>query len=134
MAFLLIGLLILIAAYFICFDQETFTASIFGYPLIAIGYGILVLGAISSTSFLYKKGSAITTKIAGLSYAIYLTHKIIIHITQQQFSKLNLEKDTNSMFLICIITCFAGAMLMNMLIEKPFLQLRGKLLKAFAKR
>ena len=125
---LLLSILILTGAFFLCADQQSFHASIFGFPLIALGYGVMVLGAVSPASFLYKKSSALTAKIAVLSYAVYLVHKIIIHLTQGGFRQLHIAPDSNLMFLLCIITSAAGALLMNRLIETPFLALRNKLL------
>lgn len=122
------GLLLLTGAYFLCINQSSFNASIFGFPLVSLGYGFLILGAISPTSFLYHFDSKVMATIASLSYALYLTHKIIIHVTQEQFSKLNISKDSTLMFLICLATCLLGALLMNKLIEKPFLRLRDKVL------
>ena len=127
--FLVAGLVVETAAYFLCMNQQTFTASIFGFPLVDIGYGLLVMGAISPVTFLYNIHSRITTKIAALSFAVYLTHKIIIHQTQAQFAKLNVDSESNLMFLICIITCFVGALLMNEIVELPFLKWRNLLLK-----
>jgi len=122
------SLIILAAAYYLCINEESFGASVFGFPLISIGYGVLVMGAISPDCFLYKFKSGITEKIAALSYAIYLTHKIIIHLTQAQSAKLSIAKDSGWMLLLCMITCAAGAVLMNKIIEKPFLTWRDKLL------
>ncbi|HAH25401.1 MAG TPA: acyltransferase [Prolixibacteraceae bacterium] len=122
------GLLLLTGAYFLCINQSSFNASIFGFPLVSLGYGLLIVGAISPTSFLYKFDSRVTGTIASLSYALYLTHKIIIHVTQELVSKLNISKDSTLMFLICLATCLLGALLMNRLIEKPFLRLRDKVL------
>jgi len=78
---IILGLFILIGAYFLCEDQQTFNASIFGFTLVAIGYGFMVVGAISPTSFLYKWNSKGMTFIATLSYAIYLTHRQRINIS-----------------------------------------------------
>lgn len=126
--FLLTGFIILTGAYFVCINEHSFAATVIGFPLVSIGYGAMVLGAVSPTSFLYKFKSAITTKIAGLSYAIYLTHKIIIHLVQEQLLQFSLAKDSNPTFLVSIIACLAGALLMNILIEKPFLKLRARIL------
>ena len=131
--FLIAGLVVETTAYFLCMNQQTFTASIFGFPLVDFGYGLLVMGAISPVTFLYKISSRTTTKIAALSFAIYLTHKIIIHQTQEQFAKLNVDKESNLMFLICIITCFCGALLMNKIVELPFLRWRDLLLRILEK-
>ena len=127
--FFLLGLFILTAAYIICLQETSLEASVFGFFLVSTGYAALVVSAVSSSSFLCKLRSAFTVRTAALSYAIYLTHKIIIHITQLLFDKLNIEKDSNSMLLICIVTCFAGAWLLNMLVERPFLKLRNKMLE-----
>lgn len=126
--FLLLGMLILTGAYFVCINERSFDASVFGFLLVSVGYGAMVLGAVSPTSFLYRFKSAVTSKIAALSYAIYLTHKIVIHITQQELAKFDIEEDSGWMLLICIATCFMVAWLLNIIVEKPFLQLRAKIL------
>jgi peptidoglycan/LPS O-acetylase OafA/YrhL len=126
----LISLFILAAAYFLCLSQESFNASIFGFPLVSVGYGIMVLGAVSPTSFLFNLHSRSMVSIATFSYGIYLSHKIIIHTTREQFSKFNISKESNLMFLICIITSLLAAFILNKLIEKPFLKLKDKILQA----
>jgi peptidoglycan/LPS O-acetylase OafA/YrhL len=125
---LLISLVILTAAYFVCANEQSFGASIFGFTLVDVGYGIMVLGAVSHTSFLYKAKSYITTRIAVLSYAIYLTHKIVIHVIQKYLVETNIEKDSNTMLLICVAGSLLAGYLLNLLIEKPFLRLRDKII------
>lgn len=124
---LLFGLMILTAAYFLCEDQKTFNATVFGFPLVALGYGFLVLGAICPSSILFKWNSKILTKIAVLSYAIYLTHKGVIHMTHQLLEKF--EIDSNIMLVICIITCLGFAQIVHFIIEKPFMKLRKRFVK-----
>ncbi len=124
---LFFGLMILIATYFLCEDQMTFDATVFGFPLVALGYGFLVLGAISPTSFLFKWDSKILTKIATLSYAIYLTHKGVIHMTHQFLE--NFEINSNLMLVICMITCFGFAQIVHWIVEKPFMKLRKRFVK-----
>ncbi len=126
---LLLGLCVLAAAYFVCLDEQSYTASIIGFPLVAIGYGLWVAGAVSPSSFLYKWNSFAIEKIATLSYAIYLSHKIVIHVTQETIGNLFINKDSNAMFLLCAFNCFFVAWLMNKWIEKPFLRLRDTILK-----
>lgn len=121
------SLLILTSAYFLCEDQMTFNASIFGFPIIAFGFGFMVLSAISPTSFLYKLNSRVTTFIATLSYAIYLTHKGIIHTTHLVLKDFQINK--NLMLAICILTCIGFAYLLHLTIEKPFMKLRNKIIE-----
>ena len=125
---ILFSLVILILAYFLCYEERMFYASIFGFPLVAIGYGFLVIGAISPTSFLYKWNSKTTTFIARLSFAIYLTHKGIIHITHNLFENRNIKIESNLMMFICIVTCIICAYLLNIIIEKPFMKLRNRII------
>jgi peptidoglycan/LPS O-acetylase OafA/YrhL len=125
--FLIFSLLILAGAYFLCEDPQSYSASVLGFPLVAIGYGFMVVGAISPTSFLFKWNSKVTTFIATLSYAIYLTHKGIIHITHQLLADFKI--DANLMLVICIITCTIGAFLLNLAVEKPFMKWRNKMIK-----
>jgi peptidoglycan/LPS O-acetylase OafA/YrhL len=131
--FILAGLVVFAITYFLCSDEHSATTSLFGFTLVDLGYGLIVVGAVSPTSFLYKLKSKGVTTVATLSYALYLTHKIVIHITQQQVSKLGVDDDSNLMFFICIITSLLGAYLVNKSIEKPFLKLRDKVITAKTK-
>ncbi|MEP6683519.1 MAG: acyltransferase [Parafilimonas sp.] len=125
---LIFAVLIFAGTYFIFSDQESLSASVFGFPLVDLGYGIIVLAALSPKCFLYKYKSSVTSKIAALSYGIYLIHKIVIHVTQTQAIKFKIDNNSNVMFLICIITVFIISLLLNEIIEKPFLKLRKKIL------
>jgi peptidoglycan/LPS O-acetylase OafA/YrhL len=121
------GLILLTAAYFLCFEEESYYATIFGFPLVAVGYGLMVTGAISPTSFLYKLRSATTTFIATLSYALYLTHKGIIHVTQTLLAD-TIDVNSNMMLIICMAASAIAALLLNLAVEKPFMKLREKVI------
>lgn len=121
------GLLVLTGAYFLCYEEHSYAASVFGFPVVALGYGLLVIGAVSPACFLYKWRSRATALIATLSYGIYLTHKGVIHITQNLLS--GVDADSNVMLLVCMGVCVAVAFITYKLVEQPFMTLRGKLLK-----
>jgi len=125
--FILLSLSVLTSAYFFCEDQQTFVASIFGFPLIALGFGFMVLGAISPTSFLFKWKSKTTEFIATLSYAIYLTHKGVIRTTLLVLK--DFEINNNILLVICILTCIGFAYVLHFTIEKPFMNLRKLFIK-----
>ncbi|PIF30617.1 peptidoglycan/LPS O-acetylase OafA/YrhL [Flavobacterium sp. 9] len=124
--FLVISLLLLTGAYFLCYEERSFYATIFGFPLIGLGYGFMLIGAICPTCFLYKWNSKTTTFIATLSYGIYLTHKGIIHLTQQFLLRFNVDINSNFTLAICILSCLLIAFLLHESIEKPFMKLRTK--------
>jgi len=124
--FLAAGLAILAAAYFICRDETSYMASILGFPLTDLGYGLVVLAAVSSSCVLYRFRSKFTASIATLSYGLYLVHKITIHLTQMYCT--GIARDGNLMLLLCIVTAVAGALLLHFLVEKPFMRLRKYIL------
>ncbi|NBA88990.1 acyltransferase family protein [Emticicia sp. CRIBPO] len=126
---MLAGLLTLTAAYHITYDSQSRTTVIVGFTFVAIGYGILVAGSVSPSSFLFQWKSGITTFIATLSYAIYLTHKGIIHMTQVIFLDLGVEKTGNLMLLLCTVFCVLGAWILHLVVEKPFMRLRDRVLR-----
>lgn len=126
---LILGIIVLIGAWFLCEDQKSFHASIFGYPLVAAGYGLLVVAAISPNCILYKYDSRFTALIAKLSFALYLIHKGVIHVVQPLLAELNIAPKGNLMFLLCLVVAIIGALILNKTVEAPFLRLRQRILK-----
>jgi peptidoglycan/LPS O-acetylase OafA/YrhL len=121
------SLVILTAAYLVCEDESSFEGSVWGFPLVSIGYGCMLMAAVSPTCFLYKWKSKFTSWIARLSYALYLIHKIMIHVTQVEFVKMGIDVKSNWMFILCMLACFIGATILNKLVERPFLKWRDKI-------
>jgi peptidoglycan/LPS O-acetylase OafA/YrhL len=130
--FLPAGIAVLAGAYFLCEEQMSFSASVFGFPVISIGYGFIVIAAISPKVFLYRFQSKLTANIATLSYALYLIHKMTVHVSQEQLSRQGIAKESVWMFVFCILTTVSGAWLLNRLIERPLLKLRDSVLKTNA--
>lgn len=127
--FLLLSIVLLIGADFLCFNQMSLGASIFGFTSVAFAYGCLVVAAISKTTFLYQWNSKISSFIAGISYSLYLTHKAVIHLTQRMLSGFNLEN--NLMLITCTLTCICFAFLLNLAVEKPFLKWRHRIINRY---
>lgn len=128
---ILIGLIILIGSYFLCVDRVSFSANIWGFPIVALSYGVLVIAALSPTSLLYKFRSAVISNLAILSYSIYLSHKGIIHLCQSYFSNHGIAKESGFMFFICAIFSIITALIMRYTIEKPFLKIRDRIIREF---
>jgi peptidoglycan/LPS O-acetylase OafA/YrhL len=129
---LLAGFLILAGAYGVCQDQYSLAGTVLGFPLVAVGYGFLVWGAVTPSSFLYRMPSRISSSLATLSYAIYLSHKGVIHMIQTGLSGRGMPADSNGMLLISLAGCLAGALLLRVLVEKPFLHIRKLVLSYFS--
>jgi len=50
-------------------------------------------------------------------------------MVQQIFSKWGIDKNSNLMLFICIAVCIAVAWLLNLVIEKPFMKMRRKVIQ-----
>jgi len=127
---LIAGLLLSTGAWWICHDenQYSFNGAVFGFPVISIAYGVLVLAALSPTSVLYRHASGLTRWIATLSYSIYLTHKQLIHLTHQVLAPHGIGNDTYASFWICVGISIIGGWVLHLTVERPFLKLREHLL------
>jgi peptidoglycan/LPS O-acetylase OafA/YrhL len=126
------GVLILTGAYYLSRIRVGFNANIFGFPVVAIGYGFLVIAAISPNCVLYKFNSQVTSSIATLSYSVYLIHKAVRHLCHTHLSgRLGIEQESVLMFFICLTAAFLGALLLRYTIEKPCLRLKDYLLKKY---
>ncbi|MFI5160408.1 MAG: acyltransferase family protein [Sphingobacteriales bacterium] len=123
------GVCLLIISGLVCKGYSTYNTAIFGFPMIAVSYGLIVAAAVCPANKLYSFRSYITNQVAALSYAIYLSHKIVIHVTQKLLGNIGLDKDSHLMMLCCITAIILAALLMRYVIEKPALQLRNYILK-----
>lgn len=125
---LLLGLLLLAAAFRLCLDPYTFSASIAGFSIVALGFGCLVLASVSPATFVYRYRSRVTELIAGLSYSVYLTHKGVIHLVQALLEQWGVDPGSNVSLVICLLCCLAAGLVFRYLIEKPALWLRNRFL------
>jgi len=103
-----------------------FTATVFGYSLIAWAFGMLVLAALSPGSLLHRLRIPGATPLALWSYALYLVHKPIAMILRRE---LPADWDSNSprTVIVMFATCLLGGWLLYRLVETPFMRLRKKI-------
>lgn len=126
---MLAGVAVLAGAWFLEQEQTSFLASVVGYPVISLGFGLLVAGAVSPSTFLYRYASILTSKLAALSYALYLSHKIVIHLVQQGMERMGVDTTSHMVWLTCLLACLSVAWALNEAIEKPFLKMRDRVLQ-----
>ncbi|WP_406826157.1 acyltransferase family protein [Pedobacter sp. KACC 23697] len=111
-----------------CKDPYSQQASLFGFSMVALSYGILVAGAISGTAFLSRKANLITTQLAALSYSIYLSHKGVIHLVQLFLGKIKIPVSNTPGLLICFSFCVLAGLFYRYCIEKPAVTFKNKIL------
>lgn len=105
-------------------DRLGFTANVFGLPLLAFGFGLLLVSSVSPSSLLSKiRGFGF---IATLAYSMYLTHKEIVHLDHRYLGQLVSGRGWLAFF-IYFATSFLAASLLYFAVERPFLRLREKI-------
>ncbi|MEG0927493.1 acyltransferase family protein [Chryseobacterium sp.] len=125
----LLGIVLLGFSFWICNEQGSKNASVFGFTLVAVSYGMIVMSAISKSSFLSRRKFYISSQLAALSYAIYLSHKGIIHIVQDIFDRFGIQTSGNVGLIVCFLACISGGIVYRFVIEKPFSVIKSKVLK-----
>ena len=122
---LLVGGIALCAwAMWLFADRLSFSASVIGFPLLAVGLGLLVSSSIAPSSPLSKiRGFGL---VAALAYSAYLTHKEVIHFVRIQVPKL-VEARGWVALIVYFAFSFAAAFVLYMAIERPFLRLRERI-------
>ena len=123
------GLIVLTIAYVALANQMGFVSCVFGFPLLAIGFGLITAAALSPTSLFQKFRVPGAQTLALLSYAMYLTHTEAIHASGVLAARLGVPVTSVwfSMFTIVVIISFAAAL--YILVEKPALRLRDMALR-----
>jgi peptidoglycan/LPS O-acetylase OafA/YrhL len=125
---LLIGIGIFILAYNVCNHFLSFNTAIYGYTLVSFAYGLIVMAALCPSCILYKLKSKTTFVIATLSYVVYLSHKQLFHLIKLGIDNIGIDSQSTWLFWICLIIAGLGGLVLHLVIEKPFLQLRDKIL------
>ena len=127
-----LSILMLILTYFLfggsLVSQEftSLTTAVFGFPLVSLAYGFMVIAAMSPKCPLSRYKFWPTKQLATLSYSIYLSHKIVNHIVNTR-TKYILELNDYQVFLFCLVGAILCGLALHLIVEKPFLLLRDRL-------
>jgi peptidoglycan/LPS O-acetylase OafA/YrhL len=121
------GLLVLLLAFAICQSMQSFATAVVGYPLLALGFGFLLMAALSPTCILAKPKFVGSTMVAVLSYCLYLTHKEIMHLDDLYLADWILRIGL-ARILIYVGTFWVAAELLHRGIEKHGFRIRNRFL------
>ena len=112
-------------AIWLCIDRTCLSASVFGFPLLSLGLGLLLASSLSPNSVLARLRLPGVGAIATLAYSFYLTHKAIMHLDRVFIANwVALEGSVG--LLIYAATCFAAAYMLHIVVERPFLRMRER--------
>lgn len=125
------GVAVLATGLYLSREQVSFGAVVFGFPVVAIGYGIMTMGALSPDCVLSKYPLSISTAIAMLSYSIYLIHKQLNHLLKVLAVAHGYSVENSWLFWVCLLVAIAAATVLHLVVERPLM--RWGRSKAFAK-
>jgi peptidoglycan/LPS O-acetylase OafA/YrhL len=118
------GLAICAWAMWLFSDRLSFSGAVMGFPLLAVGLGLLIASSIAPSSPLSKvRGFSL---IAALAYSTYLTHKEVIHQVRVHLPRLVESRGWFALFAYFAFS-FLAAFALYLAIERPFLRLRERI-------
>jgi peptidoglycan/LPS O-acetylase OafA/YrhL len=121
---LIAALITLGLAVWTSWDLYSFAAVVWGFPLIALGFGLLLLAA--SGLRIRVPGA---TMGATLAYSVYLTHKQVIHL-DRIYLKGFVPLDGPLGFLVYGVTILIVGAILYVFVERPFLQMRERIISS----
>ena len=104
----------------------TLLGATFGYPLLALGCACILAASLEWERAFGAWRVPGAGTIAILSYSIYLSHKLVSHGNELLFGKQVLTGIGG--FALYFATGIAGGAVLWLLVERPFLQLRDRIL------
>ena len=115
-------------------DYLTLTASVWQFPLIAIGMAALLICAVSPRLIFQRAKIPGTALIASIAYSAYLVQKLVIHFVAQ-FCATHSIALTSGIALLGVELCvYVVAAFFFFAIERPFLQLRHRVAPRSSRR
>lgn len=101
-----------------------FFMTVFGYSLMAMAFALLLMAALSPSSWLHRAHIPGAATLALWSYSIYLTHKAVGFIVKGQAASFELSP--TSMLLVTVVLSVAMGGVLYLLVERPFMALRQR--------
>jgi len=114
-------------------DHYALHVTVFGYPLLALGFSLLILAALAPGSLLHRVRVPGAASLALWSYAVYLVHKQVCvmaaaHLESEGFG----PEDWQTIALSLAASLLTGWLLYR-LVETPFMALRARWVPSNAK-
>jgi peptidoglycan/LPS O-acetylase OafA/YrhL len=107
-------------------DHYGMAATVFGYPLLALGFSLLMLAALAPGSILHRVRVPGASRLALWSYAIYLVHKQVCVMLAGPLAAVGLGPEDWRAIALSLLASVAAGWLLYRLVETPFMALRER--------
>jgi peptidoglycan/LPS O-acetylase OafA/YrhL len=107
-------------------DHYAFAQTVAGYPLLALGFSLLILAALAPDSLLHRVRVPGAASLALWSYAIYLTHKSVSILVAARMAQAGYGAEAAVTIAACMAASLAAGWLLFVVVETPFMRLRAR--------
>jgi peptidoglycan/LPS O-acetylase OafA/YrhL len=111
-------------------DHFGHAVTVFGYPLLALGFALLVRAALSPGSLLARVRVPGAGSLAVWSYAIYLTHKQLCVVLAKTLRAEGIDPADPAGIALLALASVAAGWLLYKVVETPFMALRERYVPA----
>lgn len=125
---LLAGLAVMALALWLFRDRVGLLGNSIGWPVLSLGLALLVFAGAGRDSVIGRWHVPGAAWLAAVSYSLYLVHKPVFHLVESAFG-VPLEGKGVIAFAVYGIASLLAAALLHYAVERPFLQLRGRMLR-----
>ncbi|MDL2356276.1 MAG: acyltransferase [Pseudomonadota bacterium] len=109
-------------------DRYGFAVTVAGYPLLALGFGLLIVAALSERSVLRRARIPGAERLALWSYAIYLTHKQVCILVSGPMAARGYGPESPLAIGVSLALSVLAGWLLYRLVETPCMALRRRYL------
>jgi peptidoglycan/LPS O-acetylase OafA/YrhL len=107
-------------------SPESVVSTVLGFPLLSLGLGTLVASSVSGNGLLRLRVPG-ANLLATLAFALYLTHKEIVHLDGLYLEpRLGYAEGSWTAAAVYGVTCLLAAALLYRCVELPFMKLRDR--------
>jgi len=124
-AALLAGLAVMVVALWLFRDRVGLLGNAVGWPVLALGMGLLVFAGAAPRGWMGRLRVPLAGWLAAISYSLYLVHKAMYHLVQQQLGPW-LEGRGLLAFLVYGAAALAAAAALHYAVERPGLRWRSR--------
>ena len=107
-------------------DHLGFGMTVFGYPMLALGFSLLIVAALSPGALLHKVRIPGAASLALWSYAIYLVHKQVCILASGPLRELGYGPGSPVAIGALLALSVLAGWLLYRLVETPFMALRQR--------
>ncbi|WP_379654590.1 acyltransferase family protein [Pseudoxanthomonas sp. UC19_8] len=125
---LIAGLAVMALALWLFRDRSGLVGNAVGWPVLSIGLALLVFAGAGRSSLIGRRALPGAAWLAGVSYSLYLVHKAVFVQVQDHLGQAIAGWGAAQVLVYGGASLLAAALL-HYAVERPFLRLRGRVLR-----